>query len=84
MELPDTMRKRQLWVRTTPTAEAVRTADDGEVVGEPVSPSAKLLEDLYIVVTIGLASPANLSVLRAGISTSIACHPRFNTIQVVH
>ncbi|XP_047068968.1 wax ester synthase/diacylglycerol acyltransferase 5-like [Lolium rigidum] len=40
------------------------------------------MEDLYIVVTIGLGSALNLPVLSAGIATQLARYPRFQSIQV--
>jgi hypothetical protein len=55
-----------------------QTADKG-----PVTPSARLMEDLYIVVTIGLGSALNLPVLSAGIATQLARYPRFQSIQVL-
>lgn len=78
MEAADATRRRRLSVRTK-TNEAM--ADDGEVVGEPVSPSARLLEDMYIVIIIGSATPVDLPAIRAGVAASLACHPRFHSIQ---
>uniref|UniRef100_A0ACD5V702 Uncharacterized protein n=1 Tax=Avena sativa TaxID=4498 RepID=A0ACD5V702_AVESA len=83
----NTLRRRPLSVRTTAalavavSVEGRRTADDGEALGEPVSPSARLVEDYFIVVVIGLATPVNLSVGRAGIGARLACYPRFQSIQ---
>ncbi|KAK3165560.1 hypothetical protein QOZ80_1AG0034730 [Eleusine coracana subsp. coracana] len=49
---------------------------------EPVSPSARLVEDFYIVVVIGIGTPVNLPVSRAGIEAQLARYPRFRSIQV--
>ena len=76
------MRKRTLSVRTTAMEGRPAVVDDGEVLGEPVSPSARLVDDLFIVAIIGLGSPVNLSAFRAGIGAGMACHPRFHSIQV--
>ncbi|KAF7018590.1 hypothetical protein CFC21_031868 [Triticum aestivum] len=81
MELANTLRKRSLSVRTRNGAVEERTADDGELVGEPVSPSARLVEGCFIVVHLGLAAPVNPSAWRTGINAKIASHPRFNRIQ---
>ncbi|WVZ68682.1 hypothetical protein U9M48_017593 [Paspalum notatum var. saurae] len=53
-----------------------------EEPGELVSPSARLVEDFYIVVVIGIATPVNLPVVRAGIEAQLARYPRFRSIQV--
>jgi hypothetical protein len=51
-------------------------------LGEPVSPSARLVEDFYIVVVMGIGTPINLPVARAGIEAQLARYPRFRSIQV--
>lgn len=82
------LRKRQLTVRTTSS-----NGGNGFRVGggkgaaaatppEPVSPSARLLEDFFIVVVIGIATPVNDPVARAGIAAQLARYPRFRSIQV--
>uniref|UniRef100_M8B6H2 Uncharacterized protein n=1 Tax=Aegilops tauschii TaxID=37682 RepID=M8B6H2_AEGTA len=85
MDASSTLRKRSLSVRTRSNgaASAVegRTADDGESLGEPVSPSARLVEEYFIVVVIGLGAPIKQSSARAGIGAKIACYPRFQSIQ---
>ena len=81
MEAADGTPKVPLSVRTRINGGSA--AVDGDVVvGEPVSPSARLVEDLYIVVLVGLATPVNLSAMRAGIGAWAACYPRFHSIQV--
>ena len=40
------------------------------------------MENVYIVVTIGLGSPLNQPAYSAGVARMIAPHPRFNSIQV--
>ncbi|XP_066315101.1 wax ester synthase/diacylglycerol acyltransferase 11-like isoform X2 [Miscanthus floridulus] len=49
---------------------------------EPVSPTARLLDSMYIVVTIGLGASINQPDIRAGIQAQLARHPRFCSIQV--
>ncbi|VAI82571.1 unnamed protein product [Triticum turgidum subsp. durum] len=51
---------------------------------EPVSPTARAMEDIgiYIVVTIGLDTPIKLSIFRAGIESLLARCPRLGCIQV--
>ena len=82
------LRKRQLTVRTMSS-----NGGNGFRVGggkgaaaatppEPVSPSARLLEDFFIVVVIGIATPVNDPVARAGIAAQFARYPRFRSIQV--
>ncbi|SPT16026.1 unnamed protein product [Triticum aestivum] len=85
MDASSTLRKRSLSVRTrsngAESAVEGRTADDGESLGEPVSPSARLVEEYFIVVVIGLGAPIKQSSGRAGIGAKIACYPRFQSIQ---
>ncbi|XP_044950446.1 wax ester synthase/diacylglycerol acyltransferase 11-like [Hordeum vulgare subsp. vulgare] len=50
---------------------------------EPVTPTARLMEAIYIVVTIGLGSPVNLPVFSAGVAAELARFPRFRSIQVI-
>ncbi|VAH24429.1 unnamed protein product [Triticum turgidum subsp. durum] len=56
----------------------------GSPADEPVSPTARALEDIgiYIVVTIGLDTPINLTTFRAGIEDMLARCPRYGCIQV--
>ncbi|CAO1943307.1 unnamed protein product, partial [Urochloa humidicola] len=84
-----TLRKRPLSVHTAGsngTAAAngngVAAGHAAEEQGEPVSPSARLVEDFYIVVVIGIATPVNLPAARAGIDAQLARYPRFRSIQV--
>uniref|UniRef100_A0A8R7V103 O-acyltransferase WSD1 C-terminal domain-containing protein n=1 Tax=Triticum urartu TaxID=4572 RepID=A0A8R7V103_TRIUA len=53
---------------------------------EPVSPTARAMEDIgiYIVVTIGLDTRINLSIFRAGIESLLARCPRLGCIQTVN
>jgi hypothetical protein len=44
---------------------------------EPVTPSARLMEDLYIVVNHGPRSPLNLPVFSAGVATQLARYQCF-------
>ncbi|KAL6614432.1 hypothetical protein ACP70R_036702 [Stipagrostis hirtigluma subsp. patula] len=81
-----TLRKRPPPVKTGSNGAAAGHrwggGHGGEAPGEPVSPSARLVEDFYIVVVIGLATPVNLPVARAGIEAQLARYPRFRSIQV--
>uniref|UniRef100_A0A0D9YFH7 diacylglycerol O-acyltransferase n=1 Tax=Oryza glumipatula TaxID=40148 RepID=A0A0D9YFH7_9ORYZ len=87
------LRKRQLTVRTTSSngGNGFRVGDGGgggskgaaaATPPEPVSPSARLVEDFFIVVVIGIATPVNDPVARAGIAAQLARYPRFRSIQV--
>ncbi|KAI5015809.1 hypothetical protein ZWY2020_059348 [Hordeum vulgare] len=79
MELENRLRKRTLWVRTKSEGQ---TTEEGEPpVGEPVSPSARLVECCFIVIQLGLTVPVNPSTWRTGIAAKIASHPRFTSIQ---
>uniref|UniRef100_A0ACD5UK68 Uncharacterized protein n=1 Tax=Avena sativa TaxID=4498 RepID=A0ACD5UK68_AVESA len=53
------------------------------VAEEPVSPTARLMDGIYIVVTMGLGVPLNLAAFRAGIGSQLARYPRFQSIQVI-
>ncbi|KAF7037959.1 hypothetical protein CFC21_048220 [Triticum aestivum] len=75
-----TLRKRPLSVKTAAGREG-RTAAEAEL-GEPVSPSARLVEDFYIIVLMGASTPLNLPALRAGIEAQLARYPHFRSIQV--
>ncbi|VAH22453.1 unnamed protein product [Triticum turgidum subsp. durum] len=69
---------RPLPIRTPRSA----TASNDSAAEEPVSPTAILMDAIYIVVTVGLGCPVNLPVLRAGLATQLARYPRFRSIQV--
>ncbi|KAM0836193.1 hypothetical protein ACQ4PT_062471 [Festuca glaucescens] len=76
-------RSRPLSIRTKPRAPSAEwTTEDSTADKEPVTPTARLMEDLYIVVTMGLGSPLNLPVFSAGIATQLTRYPRFQSIQV--
>ena len=58
---------------------------DNSIV-EPMSPTGRVMEELgvCIVVVIGLGTPVNLPVFRAGIETELLTRfPRFRSIQVI-
>ena len=73
-------------IRTPRSAPAEWKTDDDSAVAaaeeEPVTPSARLFEAIYIVVMVGLGSPVNLAIFSAGIATQLARYPRFRSIQV--
>ena len=81
-----TLRKRPLSVRTSTSDDNGgadgRAAPDELALGEPVSPSARLVEDFYIIVVIGAGTPLNIPALRAGIEAQLARYPHFRSIQV--
>ncbi|KAM3259256.1 hypothetical protein ACQJBY_050814 [Aegilops geniculata] len=64
------------WTTTTDNSSAATEEE------EPVTPTARLMEGIYIVVTIGLGSPVNLPVFSAGAAAELARFPRFRSIQV--
>ncbi|CAO1946131.1 unnamed protein product [Urochloa humidicola] len=74
-------RNRSLSIRAT-RAPDPEPADDASSMVEPVSPTGRLMDSFYIVVTIGLGTPVNLPAFRAGIEAQLARHPRFRSIQV--
>ncbi|CAL4973841.1 unnamed protein product [Urochloa decumbens] len=83
-----TLRKRPLSVHTAGTNGTAAANGNGVGPGhaadeqdELVSPSARLVEDFYIVVVIGIATPVNLPAARAGIEAQLARYPRFRSIQ---
>ncbi|KAL6909528.1 hypothetical protein ACP4OV_001809 [Aristida adscensionis] len=80
-------RNQPLSVRAPRARDIERLDDDDEddastAVEEPVSPTGRLMNSFYIVVTIGLGAAVNLPALRAGIEAQLALHPRFRCIQV--
>ncbi|KAI5016009.1 hypothetical protein ZWY2020_005741 [Hordeum vulgare] len=76
---------RLLPIRTPRSESAEWTTTDDSMAAaaeEPVTPTARLMEAIYIVVIIGLGSPVNLPVFSAGIAAELARYPRFRSIQV--
>ncbi|KAM3277057.1 hypothetical protein ACQJBY_045075 [Aegilops geniculata] len=75
---------RLLPIRTPRSAPAewTTTDDSSAATEEPVTPTARLMEAIYIVVTIGLGSPVNLPVFSAGVAAELARYARFRSIQV--
>ncbi|KAK3165563.1 hypothetical protein QOZ80_1AG0034780 [Eleusine coracana subsp. coracana] len=59
-----------------------RTDDTWSMEEEPVSPTGRLMDGIYIVVSIGLGAPVDLPAFRAGIGALLALQPRFRSIQV--
>ncbi|CAO2197463.1 unnamed protein product [Urochloa humidicola] len=74
-------RNRSLSIYATRAPDPEPADDDASMV-EPVSPTGRLMDSFYIVVTIGLGTPVNLPAFRAGIEAQLARHPRFRSIQV--
>ncbi|KAF7005553.1 hypothetical protein CFC21_020671 [Triticum aestivum] len=78
-------RNRLLPIHTSrEPADTEWTPPAGSPVEEPVSPTARAMEDIgiYIVVTIGLDTPINLTTFRAGMEAMLARCPRYGCIQV--
>ncbi|XBI85632.1 hypothetical protein VPH35_093753 [Triticum aestivum] len=71
-----------LSVRTKARAPAADTDERTASEEEPVSPTARLMEDVYVVVTIGLGSPINVPAFTAGVANLISPYSRFHCIQV--
>ncbi|CAL4973837.1 unnamed protein product [Urochloa decumbens] len=74
-------RNQPLSIRATRAPDTER-ADEASMV-EPVSPTGRLMDSFYIVVTIGLGTPVNVPACRAGVEAQLARHPRFCSIQQV-
>ncbi|XP_051180745.1 wax ester synthase/diacylglycerol acyltransferase 11 isoform X1 [Lolium perenne] len=77
---------RPLSIRTKPRAPAAGTdewtTNDSTAEKEPVSPTARLMEPVYIVVTIGLGSPLDLPVFTTHMASGLPRYSRFQSIQV--
>uniref|UniRef100_A0ACD6AJX7 Uncharacterized protein n=1 Tax=Avena sativa TaxID=4498 RepID=A0ACD6AJX7_AVESA len=72
--------RRSLSIRT-PRAPAAG-ADDSAAEEEPVTPNARLMESIYIVISMGLGSPLNMAVFSAALDAIVVRFPRFQSIQV--
>ncbi|KAM3345855.1 hypothetical protein ACQJBY_020403 [Aegilops geniculata] len=73
---------RPLNVRVWPETESA----DNSKEEDPMSPTGRVFEEMgvYIVVVMGLCTPVNLSIFRAGIETELLTRfPRFRSIQVM-
>ncbi|CAL4922725.1 unnamed protein product [Urochloa decumbens] len=51
--------------------------------GEPLSPTARMFHDLYIVSVVGLGAAIDLDPVRAGLEVTLAGHPRFRSVRVL-
>ncbi|CAN6295050.1 unnamed protein product [Urochloa humidicola] len=58
----------------------VGDADDD---GEPLSPTARMFHDFYIVAVVGLGTPIDFDPARAGLEATLVRHPRFSSIRVM-
>ncbi|KAF7012984.1 hypothetical protein CFC21_027121 [Triticum aestivum] len=79
-------RNRLLPIRTSrEPADTEWTPPARSPAEEPVSPTARVMEDIgiYIVITFGLDTPINLTTFQAGIEAMLARCPRYRCIQVV-
>ncbi|PUZ55346.1 hypothetical protein GQ55_5G204700 [Panicum hallii var. hallii] len=93
-----TLRKRALSIDTAAAAaiefeSKAAAGREDEAVGadavaeeEPVSPTGRLFREphfrCHIVSVFGLAAPVDLPALRAGVTATLARHPRFCSVQV--
>uniref|UniRef100_A0ACD5UV04 Uncharacterized protein n=1 Tax=Avena sativa TaxID=4498 RepID=A0ACD5UV04_AVESA len=78
-----TLPTRPLSIRTKPRAAAAEwTTDDSMEEKAPVTPTARLMENVYIIITIGIGSSLNIPVFSAGIASQLARYQRFQSIQV--
>ncbi|VAI35042.1 unnamed protein product [Triticum turgidum subsp. durum] len=73
---------RLLPIRTPRSAVAEWTTTHYSAEEELLNPTARLMEAIYIVVTVGLGTPVNLPVFSAGIAAQLARYPHFHSIQV--
>ncbi|WVZ56981.1 hypothetical protein U9M48_007436 [Paspalum notatum var. saurae] len=51
--------------------------------GEPLSPTARMFQDFYIVSVVGCGTPIDFDPARAGLEVTLARHPRFCSIRVM-
>ncbi|PUZ55348.1 hypothetical protein GQ55_5G204700 [Panicum hallii var. hallii] len=95
-----TLRKRALSIDTAAAAaiefeSKAAAGREDEAVGadavaeeEPVSPTGRLFREphfrCHIVSVFGLAAPVDLPALRAGVTATLARHPRFCSVQVLN
>ncbi|CAM0913449.1 unnamed protein product [Alopecurus aequalis] len=70
--------------RLLPIRASRAPAGGTEGTEEPMSPTARIMDDLdiYIVIAIGLDTAVNMPVFLSGIESALAQHPRFRCIQV--
>lgn len=58
----------------------------GEEAAEPVSPAGLLFRqrrfDCYIVAALGIGVPIEVDVVKSGLLSTLARHPRFSSVQV--
>ncbi|CAL4922733.1 unnamed protein product [Urochloa decumbens] len=69
-----------LSIHTRRRAGDIGDADDD---GEPLSPTARMFHDFYIVAVIGLGTPIDFEPARAGLEVTLVRHPRFSSIRVM-
>ncbi|TVU46996.1 hypothetical protein EJB05_06570, partial [Eragrostis curvula] len=60
----------------------LRVGASGEA-DEPLSPTARMFHDFYIVAVLGVATPIDLDTTRAGLEATLVRHPRFCSIRVM-
>ena len=80
-ETATTLRKRPLSVRISKPGESGGSMAETLPAPEPLSPTARLFKDLFIVTLFGSSKPIDLAAVRAGLLRLVARHPRFCSIQ---
>lgn len=80
-ETATTLRKRPLSVRISKPGESGGSMAASLPAPEPLSPTARLFKDLFIVTLFGSSKPIDLAAVRAGLLRLVARHPRFCSIQ---
>ncbi|TVU10742.1 hypothetical protein EJB05_44288, partial [Eragrostis curvula] len=72
--------------RSRPSLLSIDTPRAGwsfETDDEPLSPTARMFQDLHILMVLGLAAPVDICELRVGLEATLVQHPRFNSIRVL-
>ncbi|KAL6593808.1 hypothetical protein ACP70R_048709 [Stipagrostis hirtigluma subsp. patula] len=69
--------------RPPPLSVDTRRVGASVEADEPLSPTARLFQDLYVVTVVGLGMPINLETFRAGLDATLVQHPRFCSIRVM-
>ncbi|CAL4914469.1 unnamed protein product [Urochloa decumbens] len=60
-----------------------RVAASGEEEDEPLSPTARMFHDFYIVAVVGLGTAVDFDPARAGLEVTLVRHPRFCSVRVM-
>ncbi|CAL4922726.1 unnamed protein product [Urochloa decumbens] len=60
-----------------------RVAASGKEEDEPLSPTARMFHDFYIVAVVGLGTAVDFDPARAGLEVTLVRHPRFCSVRVM-